>query len=778
MARCKRNLCRDRMRRKNRMALNKVYSRINWENSPSTKTALNEDNLNRIDYAVNEIDNRVISLNTAKADQSTVLNMLSGASWNDKTGVITLTKLNGEKIIFDLNIEKIPISFSLSSAGVLTMTTADGTKFTANIGAMIPVLTFRDSDTVAVSSTGSGVNKTYTFTVKDGSITEAKLQPNYLANVKTAAGQAQASAQNAAASETAVKTNADKASAAATAAEASKTAAAKSQTAAKASQDAAKASETASATSKTAAETAAATATQKATAASNSAATATQKEASAVKAASDALSSARIAEANAQTATDSSIEAKSYAIGGTGTRIGEDADNAKYYYEQAKSQANVPTKLSQLQNDTGFVTVAVDNLVHYYRSSQLYTKSEVDAKISAIPKFSIVAVTALPTTNISSTTIYLLKEGSAGTNKCSEWVYVSGAWEKLGDIDVDLSGYLTKTGDGSSLTEAFSEASALAKLTSGEKHSALFGKLAKAVSTLISHVTTAATTSVLGHVKVDSAMSSTSTNPVQNKIVNTALAGKLATTGNASNTTVAYTEAAALTELASGEKQSVAFGKLKLAVKNVISIARLLGSTDISAIGGGTVTGAISALNSNLTADHWLPAPGYDLLAASQNTALQIYSANPNILAAQGVPEALSPYGLYICMGRSEYNTMLYIDVFGSIGAWSENTKKWMNYTPIHIQNKITYGTNVSLYHHNNCTLMHKVVHFSLGITVSETTGSNILTIAEGYRGGWSKSLIMTNAVSNDTYALHYYSDSGTVAAFRPVPAGRYLIVG
>ena len=43
-----------------------------------------------------------------------------------------------------------------------------------------------------------------------------------------------------------------------------------------------------------------------------------------------------------------------------------------------------------------------------------------------------------------------------------------------------------------------------------------------------SHTAVKATSSVLGHVKVDTAMSSTSTNPVQNKVVNTALAGKAA----------------------------------------------------------------------------------------------------------------------------------------------------------------------------------------------------------------------------------------------------------
>lgn len=65
--------------------------------------------------------------------------------------------------------------------------------------------------------------------------------------------------------------------------------------------------------------------------------------------------------------------------------------------------------------------------------------------------------------------------------------------------------------------------------------------------------------------------------------------------------TPTYSEAGSLTELTSGEKLSVAFGKIKLAVKNVISIVKLLGTTDISAIGDGTVTGALSAVNRNLT---------------------------------------------------------------------------------------------------------------------------------------------------------------------------------
>ena len=69
-----------------------------------------------------------------------------------------------------------------------------------------------------------------------------------------------------------------------------------------------------------------------------------------------------------------------------------------------------------------------------------------------------------------------------------------------------------------------------------------------------------------------------------------------------------YTASSSLQELVAGESIKSALGKIKTAVKNVISLVKLLGTTDISKIGNGTVTGAIStqaslitALNSNLS---------------------------------------------------------------------------------------------------------------------------------------------------------------------------------
>lgn len=582
------------------MALSKLYSRINWRNYPSEESPINEANLNRMDAAINNIDNRVLEQETLKLDKQSAYGLVQDWTMDETTGIITITKLSGEQILFDLNIEKIPVGFELSADGILTMTTSDGTKMTANIGDMIPVLTFRDSDTIAVTVKGTGKNKTYSFAIKAGSVTGEMLEPNYLANVQTAAGQAQGAAEEAVLSAAATKTSA-------TSAAASAGTAADSAVAAEQSASAAAVSESNALSCKNAAQTAAETAANakdisvtKAAEANTYAQTAGQQAAEAAVSQSNAATSARIAESNAQTAIDKAVLAKSYAVGGTGTRPGEDTDNAMYYMQQAMQQTGgIPTKLSQLENDTGFITIAVSNLINYYTTNMVYTKTEVDAKLSAIPKFAIVAVDTLPTKDISETTIYLLREQTAGTNKCSEWVYINGAWEMLGDLDIDLSGYLVKTGDGSSLVEIFSQASELANIVSGEKHSVIFGKIAKAIATLIAHVKTTATATVIGHVKVDTALSSSSTNPVQNKAVNTALSGKLATTGDASDTTVAFVEATTMAELVTGEKQSTLYGKLKLAVKNVISIMRLLGTTDISAIGDGTVTGAITAVNTN-----------------------------------------------------------------------------------------------------------------------------------------------------------------------------------
>jgi len=53
--------------------------------------------------------------------------------------------------------------------------------------------------------------------------------------------------------------------------------------------------------------------------------------------------------------------------------------------------------------------------------------------------------------------------------------------------------------------------------------------------------------------------------------------------------------------LSNGEKHSSLFSKISTMFKNIRWLYNILGTTDISAIGNGTITGAISALNNNLS---------------------------------------------------------------------------------------------------------------------------------------------------------------------------------
>lgn len=92
--------------------------------------------------------------------------------------------------------------------------------------------------------------------------------------------------------------------------------------------------------SASAAATSATNASSSASTASGAASTATEAASAASSAASSAISSASTASGHASTASAAATAAASYAVGGTGTRTGEDTDNASYYRTQAGSSAS------------------------------------------------------------------------------------------------------------------------------------------------------------------------------------------------------------------------------------------------------------------------------------------------------------------------------------------------------------------------------------------------------------------------------------------------------
>lgn len=210
--------------------------------------------------------------------------------------------------------------------------------------------TITPSDKEQLQAEIAGLENLFT-TTKTAAETAAANAKVSETNAKASETAAASSASSAEASKTAAAGSAATAAEKATAASDSASKAAASQTAAKSSEDKVKASETAAESAKTAAEAAKAAAAQSAESASASAQTAQNAASSAGTAASTASSAAASASGSASNAAGSAAAAaqsaasvaginktaESWAVGGTGTRPGEDTDNAKYWAEQAQA---------------------------------------------------------------------------------------------------------------------------------------------------------------------------------------------------------------------------------------------------------------------------------------------------------------------------------------------------------------------------------------------------------------------------------------------------------
>ena len=109
------------------------------------------------------------------------------------------------------------------------------------------------------------------------------------------------------------------------------------------------------------------------------------------------------------------------------------------------NSSDIPTKVSDLTNDSGFITNTVNNLTNYYTKTNTYTKSEVDSLIGSVSSLDIQIVQTLPTQDISTSTIYLVPKTSSTNDNYDEYIYVNNSWEHIGSTEVDLSNYYTKT---------------------------------------------------------------------------------------------------------------------------------------------------------------------------------------------------------------------------------------------------------------------------------------------------------------------------------------------
>ena len=71
-----------------------------------------------------------------------------------------------------------------------------------------------------------------------------------------------------------------------------------------------------------------------------------------------------------------------------------------------------------------------------------YSKEEIDRLIDNLISFNVKIVETLPDTNISQTTIYLIRDTQAQEESYIEWLYVDNQWRSIGSTKIDLSDYV------------------------------------------------------------------------------------------------------------------------------------------------------------------------------------------------------------------------------------------------------------------------------------------------------------------------------------------------
>lgn len=180
--------------------MQKIYSRINWKNFPSEKTAVNESNLNKMDLAIDNLDDRVVAMDAAKVDLTKANELVKEILWDESNGTLTIVKMNGSQAMIDTKLEKLAVNFAYDSQKQkLIITLDDGTVQNVDLSSLITQYEFLDSDTIAFAIGSDGK---VSAIVKEGSIQEKHLRPDYLADIKVESAKAVASAKSAGVSET------------------------------------------------------------------------------------------------------------------------------------------------------------------------------------------------------------------------------------------------------------------------------------------------------------------------------------------------------------------------------------------------------------------------------------------------------------------------------------------------------------------------------------------------------------------------------------------------
>lgn len=100
---------------------------------------------------------------------------------------------------------------------------------------------------------------------------------------------------------------------------------------------------------------------------------------------------------------------------------------------------NITVKASQGDNDDIFTWVITYNKNVFAKKSEVQT--QINEAIGGITEFDTQVVQSLPQTGVEGT-IYFTPNNHGTNDAYDEYIYVNDAWEKIGNTQVDLTGYV------------------------------------------------------------------------------------------------------------------------------------------------------------------------------------------------------------------------------------------------------------------------------------------------------------------------------------------------
>ena len=156
-------------------------------------------------------------------------------------------------------------------------------------------------------------------------------------------------------------------------------------------------------------------------------------------------------------------------------------------------------------------------------------------------------VTTVTITDENGDHVFKINDGQDGTGSGDMHTTTYDPTGKAQDVFAYADTKLAKAGDGSNVTAAFTVASERTNIATGEKLSVIFGKIAKWLSDLKAVAFSGSYTDLTNKPDIPSSAEDV---------------GAVGTTGDGSNVTAAFTKATSRTNIATGEKLSVIFGKI------------------------------------------------------------------------------------------------------------------------------------------------------------------------------------------------------------------------